>query len=1107
MSNAVGNSEALEALKNFNTAVTTLRLYPSTASQVTHALQKAYRSIALYLKNHGALNFSNVDGPSLCGVPISHKTLGKIEGYELFQLLDLLQLKHLVLQPGLEKDTFHQLLIAITTSPQRINKEGGIRSFLHSLDLTEIFPEEFAVEAELAEQDPFAHFLVQSHFDVTKGKQYLSYLSGGAEDAVIASEVKDLVLDSTGTARLVTALTAILFKAPRAEEDFVTSLLFSKIMKSMDTLLSPDRIPAAVGETVRLYLLSFEGSALSIILLQEYPKGFGKALIHALLTKMDLRSFGQVITRIRQQEEKCKVLLGKTSKQCCDLRAKCNSLLDTAKGKLFLGYEKTKAQLESGEVERRAKRIQAGLHAILQGNISSLENDEIVKHFPASIDQLMANGKDDIAAALIERLAKELIQDQGKNNNRLVACLGTIGQHLVRKKRWNWLEKLAIPLLAWLKIVDRADSACEKILHVLHKIMLHSWKAGRGERGDQILIVFYTIRTGGLKKSAEMRALVDKVQEQAVDRNLLQVFLKQVLADVTDDVSRARLHRQGTFAAKFMISVLLESEKNSDRMILFELLTDMREVLPPLLVERLEEPMPWYGKRNLIKLLADTGNEHHVETVMRYMSHEDLRVQQEAFICLYKISGARRNQVLLDVLSVAGEQMKVQTVKALLPFTGDDVAQEMLGILEMRDNFSSGIRSSLVKHVCRYLGQCSPLMALEPLIEFKKTKGKGSGKKLGNNVWAVVEDSLAQLRSKQRANKAAEKQDDIQNSVEANIAITTFPEEKEARYLFEKGKTEQALEIITKLIEKSARLKHFDQAERLREWLIEEEPGALTEIIKAADIIEEEKYHAIDKGHLSVWSKLYDVLTTEEFNAFYHALEQKVYDAGDPIVRQGDTRCCLCFINSGRIKLFYQEHEHDILIHTMGAGEVLGVGSFFDASVWTNNVSSINKVQVSTLRLSKMVKWERDFPALEAKLRDFCEQFETVPESLKVSGKNRRKEPRKQFSGNVLATFLDRGGKAKQITIRGEATDISLGGISFCFRISQKANAHLLLGRTVRVVIPLALRKERGLTREGVVLAVKSLRSINNDYSLHVKFSQDLDRSALQDLLTAAPDA
>jgi len=76
------------------------------------------------------------------------------------------------------------------------------------------------------------------------------------------------------------------------------------------------------------------------------------------------------------------------------------------------------------------------------------------------------------------------------------------------------------------------------------------------------------------------------------------------------------------------------------------------------------------------------------------------------------------------------------------------------------------------------------------------------------------------------------------------------------QYLMDNNTT-AAVQLLVKLIEKSAKEKQFDQAESLRERLFEVDAMALNEIVKTGEIIEAEKNSAIDKNHLNTWADLY----------------------------------------------------------------------------------------------------------------------------------------------------------------------------------------------------------------------------------------------------------
>ncbi len=81
---------------------------------------------------------------------------------------------------------------------------------------------------------------------------------------------------------------------------------------------------------------------------------------------------------------------------------------------------------------------------------------------------------------------------------------------------------------------------------------------------------------------------------------------------------------------------------------IIDLLTYNISYLVPIIHERLPNHMPWYGKRNLIKLLSETGKPEDAEVVVGFLRHVDFRVQREAFLCIYKIGGLNRKRLFLE---------------------------------------------------------------------------------------------------------------------------------------------------------------------------------------------------------------------------------------------------------------------------------------------------------------------------------------------------------------------------------------------------------------------------------------------------------------------------
>jgi CRP-like cAMP-binding protein len=322
------------------------------------------------------------------------------------------------------------------------------------------------------------------------------------------------------------------------------------------------------------------------------------------------------------------------------------------------------------------------------------------------------------------------------------------------------------------------------------------------------------------------------------------------------------------------------------------------------------------------------------------------------------------------------------------------------------------------------------------------------------------------------------------------------------RTLLARGDKTAAANQLFELIERTARLRQFVQAEKLREWLIEIDSAALTEIVKAAEIIAREKIVSIDQSHLEIWSELYDILTTDEFSAVYHALKHKTYENDEVIISQGALYGALFFINSGKVKLYFEDQGNEVIVTTMARGQIFGEGAFFEPSVWTISVAAIGTSEISVLKQETLVEWTEEFPGLAAKLQAFCQRFEKIEKLIERSSNDRRRYRRHRIEGRGATTLIDNRGRSIGTTLMVELCDISESGLSCLLRISVQENARLLLGNKMQLKLPRGVKSGNDITLVGDILAVKKSYAVGNDYSLHIKFDSLLDRKQLQEVVT-----
>ena len=94
---------------------------------------------------------------------------------------------------------------------------------------------------------------------------------------------------------------------------------------------------------------------------------------------------------------------------------------------------------------------------------------------------------------------------------------------------------------------------------------------------------------------------------------------------------------------------------------------------------------------------------------------------------------------------------------------------------------------------------------------------------------------------------------------------------------------EEAVKLLSDLVTRYAMEKNFTKANAMRDKLYAVAPFALNEIIRAAEIIEEEKRKSLDPKHMKLWTDLYESLTPEETIELYYSMNELILKPGQVV--------------------------------------------------------------------------------------------------------------------------------------------------------------------------------------------------------------------------------
>ncbi len=886
---------------------------------------------------------------------------------------------------------------------------------------------------------------------------------------------------------------------------------FERMLTQYDALLNKEK-QLQVATQAGSHLASLDEKDLGLFLVQKYKNLFGEQLYEQVINHISDEKLEKITAQMQAITEGREDL-------SLDLRDKgveeaYQRLLQTVRGeKMRAIIEMNREQKKRQEQEKR-RTISGDMDNLLQGSLKGLGKKEMCQALPDTIRDLLRQGKEETADNLLMQLAVAIRHPTPLIQTNAAQALAGASEQLVVLGQWQRLGKLLPALQQGLLIPGVDEQGIRQATTAIGGLTDHYLAGNQYDQAVATVGFLRTLATEDAQNTGRNPQLgkqanetLDNLSSQPILEELLTLYLH---SKTHQEAAGKLLIGMGKQAAKFQLHHLMNNESRFERKQLLSLIKQTGNPATTILLEQLHKESPWFVSRNIIRLLGEIGAPELLAEIRRFTGHADLRVQQEAINTALHIGGEDLKDFLLHALQTVADPLKSKIVTHIATVSDERFVRPLIDLMESPKPFLGKNKEDLQLTICATLGTIGSKRAIASLsrvVQSKNVLGLGG---YSNEVRQAAELALEKIRGGTPASLRAEAtQEEQAGPEEQGVRTAVSPtetssasvadEEAQIFALAAQGLRDQAKKRLLDLVITTAKSQDFPTAERLRERIYEIDSLALGEIIRAGEIIEQEKRGAMRGEDLEIWAALTDRLSSEEFQTIYHEFIARRYKPEETIVAQGEKNDALYFINQGSIKVSHLVGARELFITSLNRGQIAGE-NFFSPSIWTVTLTSLTPASVYILPQEALKSWQEKFPGLRTKLHEFYNACNDIRSMLEKKGLERRKDQRFTLARKIqvqpinnLDTPIGRG-------FRAETADISIGGLAFLIRISKQENARLLLGRRMQVILPVG-GKDNFLYLKGLVIGIQPFHILENDYSVHFRFETPLEPQGLQNIL------
>lgn len=640
----------------------------------------------------------------------------------------------------------------------------------------------------------------------------------------------------------------------------------------------------------------------------------------------------------------------------------------------------TSQLLQNEENERMLLRFQRNIVDLENNRFGILQSKEFIDKLIEFLYTLYQKGPEQNIIKILEKVGFCACSADRELRERAILVLSIFIEKTSQENHDpEFLEAVSRILVNWLQIETEYLAGFPSICLQLQIMLQKMLQMGLWYQTENMIIVLSQIQKGVIQKNNLIRQTISKIHsglaEEVFLKNLVDVYLNK--KEDRRDIAQCLLLHFGSKAAAVLVQYLIDCKDKEKRFSLIEFIPTTGKVVLPVCDFCLKQNPPWYVIRNLIIIISRMEDPKLYEMVRPFLTHKDIRVQLQILNCITRLSGSQMRDRLIEALTFINDELKQQVVVQLGNMGGKDVGNALCTLLEKRGEFTIHVQDELILTICtkiKFEPSDRAIKVVKELITERIQRFQD-----GDRILQAAQDALVSMELK-NAGKTT-----LGSIPPVSSAVTSGSDELKVPVATE--------EEFDNLLNGGGAFLHEEQAPPPPALMMSErdERSAVTEVSKTKskeDIIEETKKNLSDPDsaiHFTLWAKLYEEMTTEEFIAFHAALDLKTYQPNEMIIACGDLQAPLFFFDSGIVNLVRNQVGEEVHLSALGAGDLIGSDIFLTGEAWNLSLYAREIVRARVFNLENLLKMQVDFPHLAEKIFTFCSGCDVLQSLLRVS--------------------------------------------------------------------------------------------------------------------------